>query len=373
MQVIGTLEHLVLLLGFKDLFSFFITSFFIILCLAFISAFGYALIKKRKERFKEIRKIVEEPIPPPKKEIVDEKQKLNKALDNTRLGFMAKLYNLFSKTIQISEKDFEEIESILFTADIGPKTVQKLLDNLKEKVNEEKNANPEFLINTLKEHMSKILKNIPLNIKTNGISPKVIMFVGVNGAGKTTTIGKLAYKFIKDGQKVVLGAGDTFRAAAVKQLHVWGERVGAKVVSGKENADSASVLFEAIKNAQQDEADLVLCDTAGRLHTKQGLMDELKKVYKVLQKAREGAPDEVLLVVDATMGQNAIMQAREFSEATPLTGIVISKLDGTAKGGVLLGIADELKIPIRYVGLGEKINDLEDFNADNFIEALFKK
>ncbi len=201
--------------------------------------------------------------------------------------------------------------------------------------------------------------------------PTVVMLVGVNGAGKTTTIGKLASKLKAQGKKVVLGAGDTFRAAAVQQLEVWGERESAQVVKGKEGADPSSVLFEAVNKAKEAGADVVLCDTAGRLHTKVNLMEELTKVHKTLGKALDGAPHETLLVLDATNGQNALQQAKMFQEAITLTGVVLTKLDGTAKGGVVLAIADELKLPVRYIGIGERPADLREFDPDEFIEALF--
>ncbi|MCA9508690.1 MAG: signal recognition particle-docking protein FtsY [Myxococcales bacterium] len=309
------------------------------------------------------------------KEFVSEapKKALNAALKNTRGGFMSKLARLFSSAHEISDDDFEAMETILFTADIGVKTAQKLLDNVRERVEQEKNSAPSFLRSALKEEMRTIFATAPATEASVKETPKVIMFVGVNGAGKTTSIGKLGAQLKNQGKSVYFGAGDTYRAAAVKQLNVWGERTGVQVVSGKENSDSASVLFDTISQAKKAHADVVLCDTAGRLHTKSELMDELKKVHRVVNKAHEGAPHEVFLVVDATMGQNAIMQAREFAQATPLTGIILSKLDGTAKGGVALGIVDELKIPIRYVGIGEQVDDLREFNADQFVEALFEE
>lgn len=319
--------------------------------------------------------ILEESISPreSKKEIPQAKG-LGAALLNTRSGFMAKLSRLFSRgQAEISDEDFEEMETILFTADIGAKTAQKLLDGLKKRVREEDLSGKAALEKALKEEMLAILKRA----KTKNLAPteslSVYMFVGVNGAGKTTSIGKLGAQMAESGKKVFFGAGDTFRAAAVKQLSIWGERAGITVVTGKENADSAAVLFDAITEAKKAHADVVLCDTAGRLHTKVGLMDELKKVHRVLAKAESGAPHEVFLVIDATMGQNAIAQAREFAEATPLTGVVLSKLDGTAKGGVALGIVDELEVPIRFVGVGEQLFDLKPFDADEFVNALFSE
>lgn len=296
---------------------------------------------------------------------------LGSALQNTRSGFMAKLSRLFSRSTEINDDDFEEMEAILFTADIGAKTAQKLLDGLRTRVREQKISGRPSMEAALKEEMRAIFKRaVPKGAAPNG-SLSVYMFIGVNGAGKTTSIGKLGAQLAGSGKKVFFGAGDTFRAAAVKQLVIWGERAGIPVVTGKENADSASVLFDAITEAKKAKADVVLCDTAGRLHTKMGLMDELKKVHRVMSKAENGAPHEVFLVIDATMGQNAIAQAREFAEATPLTGVVLSKLDGTAKGGVALGIVDELEVPIRFVGIGEQALDLKPFDADEFVDALF--
>lgn len=308
---------------------------------------------------------------PEAKPLVVEKKALGAALKNTRGGFMHRLARLFSSAHEISDEDFEAMEAILFTADIGVKTAQKLLDNVRTRVAEKKSTDRAFLRQALKEEMRKIFASANNEAPNNAEAPRVVMFVGVNGAGKTTSIGKLGAQLKNQGKAVYFGAGDTFRAAAVKQLSLWGERVGAPVISGKENSDSASVLFDAIDQAKKAHADVVLCDTAGRLHTKSDLMDELKKVHRVVNKAHAGAPHEVFLVIDATMGQNAIMQAREFALATPLTGVVLSKLDGTAKGGVALGIVDELKVPIRYVGIGEQVDDLKEFDADQFIDALF--
>lgn len=303
----------------------------------------------------------------------DPKAALGAALKNTRGGFMTKLARLFSRGVDVSDADFEEMEAILFTADIGAKTAQKLLDVMRQRAHTEKSVSKDFLRSVLKEEMTKILESAHREPPKVSSSLQVMMFVGVNGAGKTTSIGKLGAQLASTGKKVLFGAGDTFRAAAVEQLSVWGQRVGAEVVSGKENSDSASVLFEAIEKAKNSHADYVLCDTAGRLHTKVSLMDELKKVHRVMSKAQEGAPHQVFLVIDATMGQNAINQAREFAAATPLTGVVLSKLDGTAKGGVALGIVDELKVPIRYIGIGERVSDLRDFDAKQFVDALFEE
>jgi fused signal recognition particle receptor len=431
--IIGTLEQMVKILGFHDLGSFLIASIFGILALAFVISMVVFFAKKRKERKAELLKVVHEvqkelekgrdheweehkvtkiePLPVEKKPIEkapkievraqapepkiaepkaplkveikpiiekeepevaplvekkseEQKSSLGSALKNTRGGFIQKLGQLFSKNQQISDQDFEEMESILFTADIGAKTAQKLLDGLKGGLGKGETA-----MNNLKVEMGKIFDGAKSSAPSLG-TPQVIMFVGVNGAGKTTSIGKLGANLKNLGKTVLFAAGDTFRAAATEQLKLWGERSGIEVVSGKENADPASVLFEAIEKGKAMGVDYILCDTAGRLHTKSSLMEELAKVYRVVGKAMPGAPHEVLLVVDATMGQNAIAQAREFAQAAPLTGVVLSKLDGTAKGGVALGIVDELKVPIRYVGIGEKASDLKDFSAKEFISAL---
>jgi fused signal recognition particle receptor len=310
------------------------------------------------------------PEPEPPHPEIDSKKALGAALKNTRGGFIDKIARLFSRGSEINDEDFESLEAILFTADIGAKTAQKLLDNLKTRVKAEKIHDKAQIQKALKEEMKLILHSAQAAPPGNDEGPRVFMFVGVNGAGKTTSIAKLGAKLAAEGKRVVFGAGDTFRAAAVQQLAIWGERAGIPVIHGKEGSDSASVLFEAISEAKRTHADAVLCDTAGRLHTKVELMDELKKVHKVVNKAQAGAPHEVLLVIDATMGQNAIAQAREFALATPLTGVVLSKLDGTAKGGVALGIVDELKVPIRYIGIGEQVADLKEFDADKFVDAL---
>jgi fused signal recognition particle receptor len=419
--MMATLEQLVKTLGFHDLTSFFIVSILILVSIAFIVSCAIFLVKKRRERLGELHKtvlelqkpkseppqvqpsvlkkqpetlvlqpkiVVEPPLASvsPKEKVVnelvlptapaaeskpDEGVTLGAALKNTRGGFMEKLARLFSKKSEINDADFEEIEAILFTADIGAKTAQKLLDVLRERVRQENNHDKAFFFSVLKDEIVRILTSVQASPEEEVNGPRVVMFVGVNGAGKTTSIGKLGAQLHDAGKKVVFGAGDTFRAAAKTQLSVWGERACAEVVGGKENADSASVLYEAIEKAKNAHADYVLCDTAGRLHTKTSLMDELKKVHRVVAKAQAGAPHEVYLVIDATMGQNAIAQAREFAQATPLTGIVLSKLDGTAKGGVAIGMVDELKVPIRYIGIGEQVGDFKDFDAKLFVDALF--
>ena len=259
-----------------------------------------------------------------------------------------------------------QLEDLLVRADVGPKGAADLIERVRGRVSTGADAS-----DVLREEVEVVLGGeTALNIRDGELA--VVMVVGVNGSGKTTTVGKLAAKLKAVGHSILLGAGDTFRAAAGEQLEIWAERVGAPVVRGKEGADPASVCFEAVQRGAQEGADVVLCDTAGRLHTKTPLMEELKKVKRVISKAAAGAPHEVLLVLDATNGQNAIAQARQFHEALGVTGIALTKLDGTAKGGVIIGICDELKLPVRYVGVGETVADLKPFSAREFVEALFE-
>ncbi len=303
---------------------------------------------------------------------VDDVAALKKGLASTRGGFIARLAKMLSRKKTIDPALLEQIEEVLLGADLGPRTSQKVLDRLRDRMSRNELADEDRVWEALRDEARTILGSgggaIPLRHK-----PTVILVVGVNGVGKTTTIGKLASRYTQSGKKVVLAAGDTFRAAAVLQLEVWGRRVGCPVVKGKENADPGSVIFDAIKRAQAEGADIVLADTAGRLHTKLPLMDELKKVGRTVEKALERPADEVLLVLDSTNGQNAIQQAQIFKEAMSVSGIALTKLDGTAKGGVVLGIADEHGIPVRYVGIGERVEDLREFDAASFIEALFEK
>jgi fused signal recognition particle receptor len=299
-------------------------------------------------------------------------------LEKTRGGFMARLNALFAGGRTVDDAVLADLEEVLFTADIGVRTATSLLETAREKVRRKELSDPARLKAALRDEIGRILS---LDGKLDGHGPAgpesarpwVIMVVGVNGSGKTTTVGKLAAKLQAAGRKVLLGAGDTFRAAAGEQLEIWAERVGAPIVRGKEGADPASVCFEAAQRGAAEGADVVICDTAGRLHTKTPLMEELKKVKRVLAKAAPGAPHEVLLVLDATNGQNAIAQARQFHEALGVTGIALTKLDGTAKGGVVIGICDELGIPVRYVGVGETVADLKPFSPAEFVQALFEE
>ncbi len=296
-------------------------------------------------------------------------------LAKTRGGFMSRLNGLFTGGRPLDDKVLAELEEVLFTADIGVRTATELLSAARERVKRKELSDPSRLRAVLREDIERILaldgQRAAGGLDVPAERPFVVMIVGVNGSGKTTTIGKLAAQVKQGGHSVLLGAGDTFRAAASEQLEVWAERVGAPVVRGKDGSDPASVCFEAVKRGVEERIDVVLCDTAGRLHTKAPLMEELKKVKRVMAKACPGAPHEVLLVLDATNGQNAIAQARQFHEALGVTGLVLTKLDGTAKGGVVIGICDELKLPVRYVGVGERVPDLRPFSPHEFVEALF--
>ncbi len=287
-------------------------------------------------------------------------------------GFMSGLNRLFGGAPRaIDEAVLAELEEVLFTADIGVKTAQSLVTMARDKAKKNELTSADKLKDVIRAEVARIVDLRASHAMSGGGPPHVIMVVGVNGAGKTTTIGKLASRATAKGKKVVLAAGDTFRAGAAEQLDVWAERAGAQLVKGKEDSDPSAVIFDAIRIAKETKADLVLADTAGRLHTKVSLMDELKKVKRVIDKALPGAPHEVLLVLDATNGQNAIAQARQFHDAVGLTSIALTKLDGTAKGGVIIGICDELKLPVAWAGVGEKVADLRPFEPKEFVEALF--
>lgn len=298
---------------------------------------------------------------------------LEAGLSKTRSeGFVARLGKLFQGK-QIDAALLTEIEEVLYRADLGVKTADRLLDALKVASSRKELEDTEHVWKTLRQKSLEILRSVgerPLQVE-NDSGPAVLMVVGVNGSGKTTTIGKLAHRYAAEGRKVIVAAADTFRAAAVDQLEVWCQRAGVELFRGKENADPASVVFAAIEKAKADGADLVIIDTAGRLHTNSNLMEELRKVGRVAAKAQAGAPHEVLLVLDATMGQNAVKQAELFREAIDVTGIALTKLDGTAKGGVVLAIAEALKLRVKLVGVGERMQDLRDFDADLFVETLF--
>lgn len=311
-------------------------------------------------------------VPPAARERTVENMRRGLSKARSEEGFFGRLRALFSGKRTIDANIASEMEDVLLASDVGVETTQVLLDRVKEGLERGELSDESKLWGALRSEAEALLKveGQPAGGLVLKEKPTVVLLVGVNGAGKTTTIGKLATQLRGAGKKVVLAAGDTFRAAAVQQLVVWGERVGCEVIRGKDGADPGSVLFEAIKKAIDTGADVVLADTAGRLHTKQNLMSEMKKVAKTAEKALPGAPHELLLVLDATNGQNALAQAREFKETLPLTGIVLTKLDGTAKGGVVLGVSHNLKLPIRFVGLGERAEDLHEFQASEFVEAL---
>ncbi|TYP59963.1 signal recognition particle-docking protein FtsY [Thermosediminibacter litoriperuensis] len=293
--------------------------------------------------------------------------RLKQSLAKTRDSLAGKVESLLKFSTKIDEDTLEELEEILITADIGVDTTEKLISRLREKVKAEKIKSPEELKEALKNEIINVFPEPKFDI----IPPAIILIVGVNGVGKTTTIGKLAYKFKSKGKKVILAAADTFRAAATEQLSIWGQRVGVDVIKHQEGSDPASVLFDAIQAGKARRADIIICDTAGRLHTKKNLMEELKKLYRVSEKEYPEARISSLLVLDATTGQNAIAQARIFKEAVNISGIILTKLDGTAKGGVAVAIASELNLPVLFVGVGEGVDDLQEFDPNAFVDAIF--
>lgn len=298
----------------------------------------------------------------------------DKGLEKTRKEFSSKLSLLSKKYKKVSEEYFEELEEILIQADIGVETVMKFVDQLRKRVKHENILDPEDLKEIIVDEMFIIYVNnevIVNKINFSETGPTVLLFVGVNGVGKTTTIGKIAYNLHQSGKKVLLIAGDTFRAGAVEQLQLWADQIGVPCIS-KENKDPSSVIYDGLTKALQEQVDVVLIDTAGRLQNKVNLMNELEKMNKVIGKLIPGAPHETLLVMDATTGQNGISQAKSFKEITNITGIVLTKLDGTAKGGIVLAIKESIGIPVKYVGLGEKITDLQVFDIEKYIYGLFK-
>ena len=306
---------------------------------------------------------------------VDENiQKYDEGLEKSRQEFVSKLSMLGIKYNKVNEEYFEELENILIMADIGVNTVMNFMERLRKRVKSEHITDTKYLNEVIVDELFIIyVNNESLTDKINMApsGPTVILMVGVNGVGKTTTIAKLAHKYKEEGKKVMLIAGDTFRAGAVKQLEIWAERTGS-LFYGTENIDPAGVIYDGLKKAEEEKADIVLIDTAGRLHNKINLMKELEKINKVIGKLVPGAPHETLLVIDATTGQNGIMQANAFKEITNITGIVLTKLDGTAKGGIVLAIKEEVKIPVKFVGLGEQMTDLITFDNENYIYGLFK-
>ncbi|HZG61121.1 MAG TPA: signal recognition particle-docking protein FtsY [Anoxybacillus sp.] len=301
-------------------------------------------------------------------------EKFKQGLAKTRNSFAERVNDLIARYRKVDEEFFEELEEILIAADVGVTTVMELIDELKMEVKRRNIQDTKEMQGVISEKLVEIYRgddNQPtsLNMQENGLT--VILFVGVNGVGKTTTIGKLAHKLKSDGKSVLLAAGDTFRAGAIEQLEVWGERVGVEVIKQSAGSDPAAVMYDAIQAAKARNVDVLLCDTAGRLQNKVNLMKELEKVKRVIEREVPGAPHEVLLVLDATTGQNAMSQAKTFKEATNVTGIVLTKLDGTAKGGIVLAIRNELNIPVKFVGLGEKVDDLQEFDPEQYVYGLF--
>lgn len=308
----------------------------------------------------------------------EKKETLNKGLQKTNESFLGKLSKALVGKSTVDDEVLDNLEEILVSSDVGINTTLKIIDRIQQRVARDKYLGASELDGILKEEIAALLSEnnsddtsdfqIPADKK-----PYVIMVVGVNGVGKTTTIGKLSAQFKKAGKNVLLGAADTFRAAAVDQLKLWGERVGVPVVSKGMNTDPSAVAFDAVREGVNKGFDIIIIDTAGRLHTKINLMSELSKIQRVVQKVIPDAPHEVLLVLDGSTGQNAMVQAREFTKATQVTALAITKLDGTAKGGVVIGISDEFKIPVKYIGVGEKVDDLQVFNKVEFVDSLFKK
>ena len=296
-------------------------------------------------------------------------EKLKQGMNKTKASLDQKINNVFSNFRKVDEDFLEELEEALIMSDIGMETSIKIIDNLRTKIRKEKIQDEEEVRKALREEMQEILDSADksLHLETK---PSVILVIGVNGVGKTTSIGKIANRLAKNGKKVVVAAADTFRAAAVEQLEIWANRAGADIVKREEGVDPASVVYDAIKITKEKEADILIVDTAGRLHNKKYLMDELNKIQKVINKEMPDSDKEVLLVIDGTTGQNAISQVKAFKEEADITGLVLTKLDGTAKGGVVIGIVEENKIPVKFIGIGEQIDDMEVFNSEDFVKAI---
>lgn len=307
----------------------------------------------------------------------DKKESLNKGLEKTKQSFLSKLARSVVGKSKIDDEVLDELEEVLISSDVGVGTTLKIIGRIEERVARDKFVGTTELNAILKDEIAALLEEnktvdgIDFNVAKQNGDPYVIMVVGVNGVGKTTTIGKLAHQFKSAGKKVVLGAADTFRAAAVDQLIIWSERVGVPIVQQGMNADPASVAFDTLQSAKAQGADVVIIDTAGRLHNKVNLMNELSKIKRVMDKVIPNAPHEVLLVLDGSTGQNAFEQAKQFSAATEISSLAVTKLDGTAKGGVVIGISDQMKIPVKYIGVGEKMEDLQVFDRHEFVDSLF--
>ena len=307
----------------------------------------------------------------------EKKETLDKGLEKTKTGFFDKIARAVAGRDKVDEEVLDNLEEVLVTSDVGVDTTLRIIERIEQRVARDKYVGTGELNRILRDEIAQLLTENNTE-DTEGFTlpegkrPYVIMVVGVNGVGKTTTIGKLAYQFKQAGLKVVLGAADTFRAAAVEQIVIWGERVGVLVVKQQMGSDPASVAFDTLQSAMSQGADVVIIDTAGRLHNKKGLMDELSKIKRVMQKLMPEAPNDVMLVLDGSTGQNAYEQAKQFTAATEVTSMAVTKLDGTAKGGVVIGISDQFKIPVRYIGLGEGMEDLQPFNRVEFVDSLFK-
>ncbi len=295
--------------------------------------------------------------------------KLKQGLGKTKTSFDEKINNVFSSFRKVDEDFLEELEEALIMSDIGMETSVKIVDKLRKTIKKENLKDEEDVKNALRKEMQEILDEVDNKLHLD-TKPSVILVVGVNGVGKTTSIGKIANRLRKDGKKVVVAAADTFRAAAVEQLEIWSKRSGAEIVKREEGRDPASVVFDAIKRTKEIDADVLIVDTAGRLHNKQYLMDELRKIKKVIDREMSECSQEVLLVIDGTTGQNAISQVKAFKQETDVTGLVLTKLDGTAKGGVVVGIVEENKIPVKFIGIGEQMEDMEIFNSEDFVKAI---
>ena len=296
-------------------------------------------------------------------------EKLKQGMSKTKTSLDEKINNVFKSFKKVDDDFLDELEEVLIMSDIGMDTSIKIMNNLRQRIKKEKIQDEEEIKEALREEMIQILSKTDINLKLN-TNPSVILVIGVNGVGKTTSIGKIANRLAKDGKKVVIAAADTFRAAAVEQLEIWAKRAGADIVKREEGVDPASVVYDAIKITRQKNADVLIVDTAGRLHNKKYLMDELRKIQKVIKKEMNECDEEVLLVIDGTTGQNAISQVRAFKEEADITGLVLTKLDGTAKGGVVIGIVEENNIPVKFIGVGEQIDDMEVFNAEDFVKAI---
>ncbi|MBF1445455.1 MAG: signal recognition particle-docking protein FtsY [Prevotella nigrescens] len=306
------------------------------------------------------------------------KEVLDKGLETTKQSVFSKITRAIAGKSKVDDEVLDNLEEILITSDVGVNTTVKIIERIEERIAHDKYVSTSELNNVLRTEIAALLtENNTENAEDWDLptshKPYVILVVGVNGVGKTTTIGKLAYQFKKAGKKVYLGAADTFRAAAVEQIQIWGDRVGVPVIKQQMGSDPASVAFDTLQSAKANGADVVIIDTAGRLHNKVGLMNELKKIKDVMKKVLPEAPDDVMLVLDGSTGQNAFEQAKQFASVTQITSLAITKLDGTAKGGVVIGISDQLKVPVRYIGLGEGMEDLQLFNKEQFVDSLFKQ